>query len=312
MCRKFDSCQGRKITTNRKNKMKKITVIALALLSIIPIQAHAATNQNIVIIDTGYDASVTQFAGKIVYEACFTSSCPNGKTFQEGIGSAALTATQLTAKDAIHGTQMISASILTNPGASYVFIRAYGISGTNLISPTDSGFLSILTWIDQNKTKLNVGAIVFSAARNITTACPTNVGILNFVNSFKTIGVPVISAAGNAYDYTHVAFPACLNPVIAIGSIDKYGHALYSNAGVDLDFDAMGTMTVSNGGSTTLQAVGTSLAAQVFAASWMAIKQAKPNLTYDQEYALIKSTQTLSSNTYVKNIPTINLAGALK
>lgn len=292
--------------------MKKIVAIAVALLSIIPIQANADTAQNIVIIDTGYDSSVSQFAGKVVYEACFTSSCPNGKTFQEGAGSAILTPTQLKATSAIHGTKMLSASILTNPSATYVFIRAYGVSGTTLISPTDAGFLTILNWINQNKLKLNVGAVVFSGARNITTACPTDNGILNIVNTFKLSGIPFISSAGNAYDYTHVAFPACLAPVIAVGSIDKYGHALYSNAGVDLDFDAMGTMVVSNGGTDTIQEVGTSVAAQVFAASWMAIKKAKPSLTYDQEYSLIKATQTLSSNTSVKNVPTINLAGALK
>jgi hypothetical protein len=292
--------------------MKKITAIAVALLSIIPIQAHAATNQNIAIIDTGFDPSVSQFAGKIVDEVCFTSSCPNGKSFQEGAGAARLSSIQLTARDAVHGTQMLSASILTNPSTNYVFIRAYGILGTTLMSPTDNDFSNILSWIYSNKDRLNIGAVVFSAARNITTACPTNNMILTQVNNFKTAGIPVISATGNNYDYVHVAFPACLAPVIAVGSIDKYGHALYSNAGSDLDFDAMGTMVVSNGGNSTIQAVGTSLAAQVFAASWMAIKQAKPSLTYDQEYDLIKATQTLSSNTGVKNVPTINLNGALK
>jgi hypothetical protein len=295
--------------------MKKTTVIsaiATALLSLMPLNSEAATPQTIAIIDTGYDSSVTQFSGKIIYEACFTSICPNGKSFQEGAGAAVLTQAQLTIKDAIHGTQMLSGSLLTNPNTSYVFIRAYGISGTMLTSPTDSNFSTILTWIDQNKIKLNIGAVVFSAARNITTACPSNITLFNQINNLKLDGIPVIMPSGNNYDYEHVAFPACLSPAIAVGSIDKYGPALYSNAGPDLDFDAMGSMVVSNGGTSTIQSVGTSLAAQVFAASWMAIKQAKPTLTYDQEYLLIKNTQTLSSNLKVKNIPTLNLTGALK
>ena len=282
--------------------------------SLIPVSAHAdATNTNIVIIDTGYDPSVTQFAGKIVYEACFTNNyCPNGKSFQEGAGSAVLTPAQLTAKDATHGTQMLSASIMTNPNTKFIYIRAYGISNGYLNSPVDSDFLNILSWINANKVKFNVGAVVWSAARQVTTSCPANNAINAVVNILKSSGIPVISAAGNNYDYVHVSFPACLQPIIAVGSIDAYGHALYSNAGTDLDFDAMGTMNVSNGGTARIQSVGTSLAAQVFTASWVAIKQAKPTLTYDQEYALIQSTQTLSKNTYVKNVPTINLAGALK
>ena len=294
--------------------MKKLIIAVMIATSLIPVSAHAdATNTNIVIIDTGYDPSVTQFAGKIVYEACFTNNyCANGKAFQEGAGSAVLTPAQLTAKDATHGTQMLSASIMTNPNTKFIYIRAYGISNGYLNSPVDSDFLNILSWINANKVKFNVGAVVWSAARQVTTSCPANNAINAVVNILKSSGIPVISAAGNNYDYVHVSFPACLQPIIAVGSIDAYGHALYSNAGTDLDFDAMGTMTVSNGGTARIQSVGTSLAAQVFAASWIAIKQAKPTLTYDQEYALIQSTQTLSKNTYVKNVPTINLAGALK
>jgi len=294
--------------------MKKVIAIAVAVASLIPVSAKADNpNTNIVIIDTGYDSSVSQFAGKIAYEVCFTNKlCPNGQSFQEGAGSAVLTSAQLTAKDATHGTQMLSASIQTNPNTKFIYIRAYGISNGYLNSPIDSDFVNMLNWINTNKVKFNVGAVVWSAARQVTTSCPSNDSITSLVNTLKLSGVPVISAAGNNYDYVHVSFPACLTPIIAIGSIDAYGHALYSNAGKDLDFDAMGTMTVSNGGVTKIQSVGTSLAAQVFAASWIAIKQAKPTLTYDQEYALIQSTQTLSKNAKVQNVPTINLAGALK
>jgi hypothetical protein len=297
--------------------MKKLTIIAVALLSIIPIQAHAdITNTNIAIIDTGFDPSVTQFNGKIVDEVCFTISCPNKQVFQEGTGAASLTSSQLLVKDALHGTQMLSASITTNPNTNYVYIRAYGIVGTVLASPSDSDFINILNWIYANKDRLHIGAVSFSAARNITTACPSTtsgaLAMISTVNQLNASGIPVISAAGNNYDYAHVAFPACLSPVIAVGSIDAYGHALYSNAGTDLDFDAMGTMTVSNGGTAKIQSVGTSLAVQVFAASWVAIKQAKPSLTYSQEYALIQSTETFSNNIHVKGVPTLNLAGALK
>jgi Subtilase family len=294
--------------------MKKLILAVIIATSLIPVSANAdVPNTNIAIIDTGYDASVAQFSGKIVYEVCFTNNyCPNGKSFQEGTGSAVLTPAQLTARDATHGTQMLSASIATNPNTKFVYIRAYGINNGVLNSPVDADFITMLNWINNNKTKLNIGAVVWSGARHITTACPVNDPITAAVINLNNNGIPVISAAGNDYDYVHVSFPACLQPIIAVGSIDAYGHALYSNAGKDLDFDAMGTMTVSNGGTAKIQSVGTSLAAQVFAASWIAIKQAKPTLTYQQEYALIQSTQILSKNIRVKDVPTLNLAGALK
>jgi len=303
--------------------MKKILAISVALLSIIPIQAHAQTlYTNIAIIDTGYDPSIPLFAGKIVAEACYSSdlpSCPNKQYQQFGSGSAALNAQQLSIPIMAHGTQMLSDSIAINPNTKFVFIRDYSTSGTNASAPTTKDFISILNWIYNNESTLNVGAIAFSAAQPWTTSCPSNSLIQALANNFQSIGVPIISAAGNEGNYTHVDFPACIKPIIAVGSVDNYSyssgnvHSLYSNAGAGLDFDAYGNfMKTINVGNTTIQSVGTSVAVQVFAADWIAIKQAKPSLSYAQEYALIQATQTLSGNQYVKGIPTINLAGALK
>jgi hypothetical protein len=303
--------------------MKKVITAMVSVLSIvlfIPSAANADVNKdsNIVIIDTGYDASLLQFKNKIAYEACFTvNSCPNGKAFQEGAGSAALDSDTLKIKDAGHGTEMMSASLLVNPNTKFIFIRAYGAYKGTLISPLDSDFSNIISWVYTNKDKLNVGAVVFSASRNITTSCPVNNPITNTVNNLRLSGIPVISAAGNNSNYTQVGFPACLDPIIAVGSIDNFAwmsnwHSNYSNAGKGLDFDAYGNMVVTTIGGAQIQSTGTSLAAQVFAASWMAIKQSKPALTYDQEYALIQKTQVLSNNSFVKNIPTLNLIAALK
>jgi len=303
--------------------MKKLIAVSVALLSIIPMQAHAQTPYtNIAIIDTGYDPSIPLFAGKIIAEACYSSngpSCPNKQYQQFGMGSAALNSQQLSIAVMAHGTQMLSDSIATNPNTKFVYIRDYSTSGTSAFAPSTNDFISILNWIYNNESTLNVGAIAFSAAQPWTTSCPTNSAIQSLANNFKAIGVPIISAAGNEGNYSHVDFPACLKPVIAVGSIDNYNysngntHSLYSNAGLSLDFDAYGNfMNTITVGNKIMQSTGTSVAVQVFAADWIAIKQEKPNLTYSQEYALIQSTQTLSGNQYVKGIPTINLAAALK
>lgn len=302
--------------------MRKIIAIVMSALVLIPIAANAdltSVNSNIVIIDTGYDASVTKLSSNIVSEACFTNivpSCPNGTNFQEGAGSAALNPAQLRASTADHGTQMLSASSLINPNTKFIFVRAYSIAGMAVYSPTDTDFYLILNWLYANKDKLNIGAVVFSAARP-TTNCATFDALTQKVNDFKSAGIPIFSAAGNNYDSINVAFPACLKPIIAVGSIDNYPwmsnwHSNYSNAGAALDFDALGNMVVTTAGNKSIQAVGTSIAAQVAAASWVAIHQAKPMLSYAQEYSLIKQTATFSSNAKVKNVPTLSLAGALK
>lgn len=293
--------------------MKKITAIAVALLLIIPISAHADTLKTIAIIDTGYDATVSQFAGKIVYEACFSSllpTCPNKGYVQEGPGSAALTADQVKVGNAFHGTQMLSVSIFSNPNTNFVYIRAYSISNS-VFGPSDTDLNNILKWIIKNNSKLNVGAVTFSGGRDVT-SCSQNNDFLKSVNDLNTIGIPVIMASGNDYNNKIVNFPSCLDPVISIGATDSYGHALYSNSGSNLDFDANGLLKAYNYGGVLVNIIGTSTATQVFGAYWMAIKQAKPTLTYKQIYDLIQKTSTFSSNQYVKNVPTINLAGALK
>jgi hypothetical protein len=295
--------------------MKKVIAISIALMSIVPLSAHADSNKTIAIIDTGYISSILQFQGKISYEACFNGllpTCPNGKYFQEGTGSAAITSEQAKIGMASHGTEMLSASINTNPTTNFVYIRAYSISANNIFGPSDSDLASILNWLYANNNKFNIGAVVFSGGRNVT-SCPTNTAISKSVSDFKSLNIPVIMSAGNDYNNNIVNFPSCLTQVISVGSVDKFGlHALYSNSGLGLDFDALGSISVTNYAGNQVISTGTSAAAQVFTAQWMAIKQAKQGITYDQEYSLIQKNAALVSNQYVKNVPSISLSAILK
>ena len=91
--------------------------------------------------------------------------------------------------------------------------------------------------------------------------------------------------------------------MISVGASVNGIHQLYSNAGPGLTIDALGQIGSSN---------GTSTATQVLGAAWVAIHQAKPSLSYSQIYSLIQQTSSVSSNQYVKSVPTLNIAAALK
>lgn len=305
--------------------MKKI-LIAIVVLTSFAQSSHAATINNsakfgsgyelfkpgnIAIIDTGYDNTVPQFNGKVLYEACFAKECPNGKNFQEGPGSAVLTKNLLSIKSFDHGTKMLSASLNTDSSLTYVFIRAYSSINNSIVSPTDQEFINILSWVNLNKNKLGISAVSFSGARNIQSDCPIDKPLSDVVSKLNASGIPVVVAAGNGYNYSRIGYPACVDPIISVGALDKFGIALYSNYGKDLDFYAIGTMVVNNSSSSTIQEVGTSLATQVFAASWMSIKKAKPSLTYNEQYALIRESATRHSS---KNVPlglAINVRSAI-
>ena len=292
--------------------MKKIAIaLVLSITSMVAPASAAEPMKTIVIIDTGYDSSVAQFAGKIVYEKCLTSaipSCPNGKSNQEGSFSAALSKEQLSVYTADHGTKMLATSIWANPNAAIIFVRVSSITKNSIVYPSDIDIVQILSWVYLNRNKMNIGAVALSASRNVSSCNPPAV-LYSAVQVLKTAGIPTIVAAGNSYNYKMTGYPACMNNVISVGATDTTGISLFSN--YSKDFYATGTLNV-NLYNRIEQISGTSEAAQVFAANWVAIKQAKPTLTYDQQYALIKNTSTSVSNVYLKNLPAINLAGAIK
>lgn len=297
-----------------RESRKTISIIAvvaiityLVTMMISNAKAYAAsTGSNIAIIDTGYDPLVSSFKDKVIYEKCVNwleATCPNGKLSMEGIGSAQLTSKQLGTGTAMHGTEMMLNSIATNPNTKFIFIRAFSINKA-VIAPLDTDIVNILNWIYANKDTYNIGAVTMSYGRPITSSsCPNSTTLTNAVSQLKSVNIPVIAAAGNNYDYSHIDFPACNTGVISIGSSVNGIHQLYSNYSNLLSFDALGQIGSTN---------GTSTATQVFGASWVAIHQAKPSLSYSQIYSLIQQTSSVSSNQYIKSVSTLNLTMALK
>ena len=77
-------------------KIKAITLLIFAMFtSAVLVPAQATTPQkSLVIIDTGFDTSLPVISDAVIFEVCILSwsLCPNGRTFQEGPGSATLPA----------------------------------------------------------------------------------------------------------------------------------------------------------------------------------------------------------------------------
>lgn len=293
--------------------MKKTIAIFIALFSLVamPVQA-AEVQKTLVIIDDGYDPSLTEYTKNIIAERCVSSmvlSCPNNMTIMDGKGSAALTPAQLAFKTATHGTEMLASAVSSNPSIKVVFVRMASFTKTGFVYGTDTDLANVLNWVYANRTNLNIGAVAYSISRVYSGTCPTHAGITNATNNLIAVGIPFIAAAGNNYDITKVNFPACIPSVIAIGAVDNNVHTLYSNAGTGLDFDAQGQLDVSWAG-TVKRINGTSPAAQVFAASWINLASVK-TLGYNDLYSLIAKTATSVTNSKGVKALAINLDKAL-
>jgi hypothetical protein len=88
--------------------------------------------------------------------------------------------------------------------------------------------------------------------------------------------------------------------------------ALYANYSSRVDFAATGNMTVTLPGGLSKNDYGTSLSVAYFGAAWLKIANAK-NLSYQDEYNLIKKTGDSYTNIMVKqNVVGLNLSKALQ
>ena len=111
---------------------KKLITVLISLSLVVPLTVHTASAATpaptIAILDTALDSSLPAFQGKIVQEVCILQYglCPNGQSFMEGVGAAAMSANTINLNGFDHGTQMASVFLKTNPNANIVFVRIIG------------------------------------------------------------------------------------------------------------------------------------------------------------------------------------------
>ena len=306
---------------------KKIITALAALTILIPASASAANLSNktvgtptIAILDTALDTSLTMFKNNIVYEACVVewSSCPNGMSVMEGVGSSTLKPAWLTQNGFDHGTQMVSLAVQTNPNINIVFVKIIGTNPSGFRQNAgEATVYNALEWVIQNKDRLNIQAVSMSQGHhNLSSSanyCPSTPITESKINTLKSMGVGVFFPTGNARDYVKIDWPACIPSAIAIGAtMPAQTIAIYSNHDPLLtDFFAQGTTQAVTAGGKKINVAGTSASTVIAATSWATIKAAKPNLTYDQIYDLISKTSIGTYNSKIPSGKLINLNGAL-
>lgn len=283
---------------------KKIVLGLAALMLTIPATSHANVKNKTVsvptlaILDTALDTSIPAIKSKIVHEVCILdwTTCPNGQSFMEGPGASHLPLTSITKNGFDHGTQMASAAINANPNMNIVFVRIIGqnINQDRQIA-NESTIYNALNWVIANKDKFNIQAVSMSQGMGNLSAsvnyCPSTPTTQQSVKNLLSLGVPTFVPVGNSRNYKMIDWPSCLPETFAIGAGSKNGIELYSNYdSLLLDFFSNGNVKVTAPGNVIKNAAGTSISAQIAAAQWIALKQAKPGLTISQLSELISKT----------------------
>jgi hypothetical protein len=302
---------------------KKITMALVATLTLLSLTSTAKaeeTKPTLAIIDTALDSTIPSFAGRITHEVCMLdwNSCPNKTSFMEGPGAAGLPSNIYALNNFDHGTQMTSIALAANPNMNVVFIRIIGNTprGDRQIT-SEATVYKALNWVAQNKSKYNIQAVAMSQGRHDFPLrddyCPKTPTTVASINTLIGMGVPTFFAAGNNRDYFRIDWPACLTESISIGATDQYNAiALYSNFDKNkIDFFALGITRAYKPGNIQVNAAGTSVSNQIAAAQWIALKQAKPTLTYQQAYDLLLAKSKSVYNSKITGGKLIDIGAAI-
>jgi hypothetical protein len=305
---------------------KKLIIALTSLIVLIPTASHAAlkssttTVPTIAILDTALDSSIPAFQGKIAHEVCIIKwmTCPNGKAFMEGPGSASLPMNIMSSRNFNHGTQMASVALEANPNMQIVFVRIIGNSIFGQRQTTGpSEIAAALNWVIANKDRFNIQAVAMAQGHhNLLSGanyCPNNSVVTKSLASMVAAGIAPFFASGNNGDKKRVDWPSCVPNAISVGAVSTQSEAeFYSNDDTSLlSFFAPGSAKVIYPGGSTGYGVGTSISTQIAAANWVALKQSKPGLSYTQYLSLLKSTAS-PAKTYNGSVnKLINLQAAI-
>lgn len=286
----------------RKFSLILSCAIILNSLHLLPSYAEEIPKKRLVIIDTGIDTTIEEFRGHLVYEVCVMTwySCPNGRDFQEGEGSAKISGALLAINGFDHGTQMAGIALRFNPQLEFIFMRIVGNNNQgSRLNTSEIAVSKALEWIETNASKFNIGAVSMSLGQHdfktATKYCPSVPAVDARIYALKNLNIPVFLPTGNNGDKSRIDWPACIISAIAVGSIDSKDKITgYSNMDRLLsDFYALGDFQIVGAAGVERFASGTSVSTQVAAAQWLSVAAQFPDKTFKELYNAFRTSGTI-------------------
>jgi subtilisin family serine protease len=283
---------------------------------------YTGNGQVVAVLDTGVDKNHPALAGKVVSEACYsstnstygsTSLCPGGVPESTAINSALPYINNCPAGECDHGTHV--AGIVAANGTS---LKGVAI-GSNLIaiqvfsrfdslsecSPYSTCVLSYtsdqIKGLDRvyglrNTYQISAVNLSLGGGRYYDT-CDTsgnNISYKAAVDNLRSVGIVTIAASGNNGFIDSIASPACISSVVSVGATTDSGTetvANFSNSVSFLDLLAPGEWITSSIPSTaTATWRGTSMAAPHVAGAWALLRSYDPSATVDEILNALKIT----------------------
>src|SRR5215468_1345163 len=272
----------------------------------------------VAILDTGVDHTHPFLVGKIVEEACYSSTvarhsttfCPNGTDQQ--IGPGAGVPCPLDAQGCFHGTHVAGISAGNGatagvtfsgvaPGAQLMAVQVFakftsvadcGLFNTPCVGAYTSDLIAGLERVYAVKDVHNIASVNLSLGGGSFSAACDSEPEKSIIDTLRAAGIATVVAAGNDGSPTTLSSPACISSAVSVGSTTKTDVvSSFSNVTTFMSLFAPGESilsSVTGGGFAVLS--GTSMATPHVAGSWAVLKQAAPTATVDQILDALQTT----------------------
>jgi subtilisin family serine protease len=277
---------------------------------------YTGAGWTIAVLDTGVDKTHPFLAGKVVSEACYsttsdgfsTSVCPGGAQSSTDPGAAA----PCTMADCAHGTHVAGTAAGNGSGfsgvakdASLIAIQVFSSITTECAGEPapcarafESDLIAGLERVYALRSTYSIAAANLSLGSGIYGAPCDSDASKAIIDQLRDAGIASVVSSGNDGSVTGISSPACVSTAISVGSTTdgSSGTAAdqvssFSNSSQYLTLLAPGqTITSSVPGNTFASFNGTSMAAPHVSGAWAVLKSRRPSASVSEVTQALVST----------------------
>jgi subtilisin family serine protease len=288
-------------------------------------QGFTGSGWTVAVLDTGVDKTHPMFAGKVVSEACYSSSgggltsvCPGGVN-QSVAANSGRDCKPRGFQGCDHGTHVagIAAGATSTlkgvaRGARIIAIQVFTKQGTNVVT-FDSDWIKGLNRVYALRSKFKIASVNMSLGRGqFTGQCDSqSPAALQIIKKLRAAKIATLVASMNDSWNGDMRLPACISAAIAVGSTTKQdGISSFSNHALQVRHMAPGSDINSAKPRSGFHVLsGTSMATPHVAGAYALLRDVHAGASVDDLSAALECTGTNVTRAAVTE-KRINLAQA--